>query len=440
MIFKFKQHDFFLKNLDYKYIYLFSKKTKKEYLLSYSFFNFLNQNDFDTSLLGLNAQNEHNLVAMIKGYPEIFDCNIDVSNNSLESNVADKTLENIDYKILYPYFMHRPKPWGLMVETTTNCNLRCSHCYNSNRQENIDIALLEKTIDLINPNDNLSVTLTGGEVFCHPQIKEIVHLLSKKEKVINFLTNAIAINDETINWLNNYKDYINFFQISLYSTNSSIHDEITNTRGSFEKTFNAILKLKNAGFKVILATLVVPKNTANIQSLIELSREYNIPINFCFKCISNCDSPSLNNSSDLSITEFTASYTAYLSCIKNFQHIEESLCGDYVCTAGYNKCVLGVNGDLFLCPTWKRDDFINVKSISDFNDFWFSKKVRNIRDVNRKDFDECQDCEAKKYCHPCMADNYNKNHSIFKLNTSHCELMKEKFRIDMLRVQNDLDK
>ena len=196
---------------------------------------------------------------------------------------------------------------------------------------------------------------------------------------------------------------------------------------------NALELLKSNGVKCTLASLVVPSNINQVKPLINFARSKNLDINFCFKCISNCQDACVNQDCDLSPEQFSEAYSEYLSQIPRFYRQKQKFYNNHICMAGINKLTLGASGDLFLCPTWKEDHFTNIDDISSFDEFWNSEKVCNIRKIGQKDFFECSNCEIKEYCRPCLADNFNKGKDVLKLNHAHCAIEKIKAEMEAKR-------
>lgn len=92
-------------------------------------------------------------------------------------------------------------PWSLSdnpiswLEPTKNCNLACFGCYSANRKgSHKTLEEIEKEIDLFiqlrNPD---GISIAGGDPLTHPQICDIVRMVSKKrvKPVIN--TNGLAL-------------------------------------------------------------------------------------------------------------------------------------------------------------------------------------------------------------------------------------------------------
>ena len=110
---------------------------------------------------------------------------------------------------------------------TTRCNLKCKHCSNlipSLEQKcNFDAADVIHTVDLLLSKIDCLYRLKihGGEVFLHPQLREITNYLKteKKIKSIRLTTNGTVIpSDEVLNSIANSNIVV---QISDYDLDNS---------------------------------------------------------------------------------------------------------------------------------------------------------------------------------------------------------------------------
>lgn len=413
------------------YVFMYDKVHKKRILLNNRFSFLLEQNHvFDSNELGcISSDEKTRLESLIKRYDDFFaviGIENEVGEDFLPENPSKKTG---DYDgTLAKIFVKQPRPWNIVLETTTVCNLRCKHCYNKNDNTRIKVQNVEKLFSMIDPNDNFIVTLTGGEVFTNPEFFDILDVCKRYNKVVNILSNATLIDIKTINRLKKYD--VNYIRASLYSVDENIHDKMTKIKGSCAKTKNAIKNLQENGFKVRIASLITPDNYFCVSSLAEYAKNISAPISFCFKCIGNCDDPCLNSNCDLDNHQFKEAYREYLK-VNNISGLnKKSFYEDHVCLAGINKFVMGAQGTLFLCPVWKNYVIEKIENINKFEEFWLSEKMMDIRSLNRQDFHECIKCEINDYCRTCMAANFNKTANILLLDETRCRIETLKYKIE----------
>lgn len=149
------------------------------------------------------------------------------------------------------------------IELTTTCNLRCKHCsgeYGEKYKQTMPIEMFKKIIQWADKNDIESITLSGGEVFCIPDIIEYFEFARKWFRgKISIITNATLIQQDHISIL---KKCTNEISISLDGYDRKSVDFIRGT-GVFEKVTNNVHMLKNNGIENIVITMVLTSDNRN---------------------------------------------------------------------------------------------------------------------------------------------------------------------------------
>ncbi len=149
------------------------------------------------------------------------------------------------------------KSFVLVLELLYRCNGKCNYCERWKSQEKgmLLVEDIEKIIrDLKSNNIDFSLTLTGGEPFIHPQIKEIIELIISNNIPLVLNTNGFNL-EKYIDFLNENRKKIRSLNVSLDSPREKGHDEIRGVPGGFKKIVNNIKKI-HSGMEVLLqATL-----------------------------------------------------------------------------------------------------------------------------------------------------------------------------------------
>ena len=141
------------------------------------------------------------------------------------------------------HFNGKPQLTNIHIEITSKCNERCIHCYipHENKINNIDSALFYDILQQCKDMNLLHLTLSGGEPMLHKNFCDFIRKCREYDFSVNVLSNLTLLNDDILEEMK--ANPLLGIQVSLYSMNPEIHDEITQMKGSFEKTKNAILKL-----------------------------------------------------------------------------------------------------------------------------------------------------------------------------------------------------
>lgn len=335
---------------------------------------------------------------------------------------------------------HRvPRLNSIQFELTGRCNERCIHCYlnNDKKATGIDLPLakVKDIIDQFAACQGLHVTLSGGEIFLHKDILNIIRYCRKKDMMISLLTNLIALRDDQIPILKECN--ISAVQVSLYSMNPQIHDYITTIKGSHAKTKRAIEKLVAADIPVIISCPVMKANKRCYKDVLKYAQSLKCKADTDFIMMAQSDLETTNLANRLSleeteylirdIIENDPDYRAYVDGTLSPSVVKEidperfkklPLCG-----AAINECCIGENGDVFACAGWQAKPLGNIYKKS-LKDIWDNSPVaKEIRAVTEGDFPKCLDCGARDYCARCLVRNFNESDGdMFKINQHFCNV------------------
>lgn len=134
------------------------------------------------------------------------------------------------------------------IEVTTRCNLKCKHCYEEASCSHYVEMKIENFSQIINQLRDIGVKkiqLIGGEpLIIGDKLKTMIEMAHNKFEQIEVFTNGTMINQH---WIEVFREYNIKIALSVYSYDKNEHDKVTGHLGSYEKTNNAIMMLKNAG-------------------------------------------------------------------------------------------------------------------------------------------------------------------------------------------------
>lgn len=138
-------------------------------------------------------------------------------------------------------------PLSAQIELTSECNLKCVHCYNYWRssETNLPVFPQEKIkhtlAELVN-NGIFHLAITGGEPLLHPGFTSLLECASSLGISCWVNSNLTVLSPQTISALINHNVTI---RTSLLSYNPTTHDRIVCFDGAFKKTISGIEQLKN---------------------------------------------------------------------------------------------------------------------------------------------------------------------------------------------------
>lgn len=315
------------------------------------------------------------------------------------------------------HFEGKPQLTYLHVEITSKCNERCIHCYipHENKISNIDPDLFYDVLNQCKNMRLLHLTLSGGEPMLHKNFCDFLRKCEEFNFSVNVLSNLTLLNDEAIKVMK--ANPLLGVQVSLYSMNPEIHDEITQLKGSFEKTIKGISKLLENDIPMQISCPIMKQNKNCYGEVIKWAEMHKIPVGDDYVIIAKYNHSTNNLDCRLSFPEVkqliidkAASNPNYLERMKKeAEKHKYYTADDFVCSVCHSSICLDVNGNVYPCAGWQDYVVGNVKK-SSLKEIWKnSAKVLYLRGLRKKDFPKCIECTDKEFCTMCMVRNANEN-------------------------------
>lgn len=346
------------------------------------------------------------------------------SYKTLEPESIEKTLypntrhiKKDTQEFFVEYFKGKPQLTSLHIELTSRCNERCVHCYIPHEDKicNIDTDLFYDIIRQCKDLNVLHLTLSGGEPMLHKNFCDFLRKCREYDFSVNVLSNLTLLDGEILKEMK--ANPLLGVQVSLYSMNPDIHDEITQMKGSFEKTKNAILKLVENDIPLQISCPIMKQNKGCYNEVVQWANQHKIPTGDDFVIIARYNHTTQNLNCRLSINEVkeiinekVADDVKYLEQIEiEAERKKDITPDDFVCTVcNYSICIAD-NGNVFPCAGWHGHIVGNVKE-TPLKEIWEnSEKVQYLRGLRKKDFPDCIKCQDKEYCTICMVRNANES-------------------------------
>lgn len=215
-----------------------------------------------------------------KGY--IFESepkSMDVKNSNYCYNI--KYFETlIDYDVVeiinnrWIRVLYRDDSEDNAIVVTNQCNSNCIMCPDAEAIRNTsDIPYIEKILEQVRciPNDTNHITITGGEPGL---LKEnLIKVLAECKRYLpdtDFLLLSNGRIFSNTEYARNIKENApQYFRIAvpLYADNEKLHDEITQTRGSFKQTLLGIKKLIENNIDIEIRIVVLKKNYKKLKDI-----------------------------------------------------------------------------------------------------------------------------------------------------------------------------
>ncbi|MCD6119950.1 radical SAM protein [bacterium] len=296
------------------------------------------------------------------------------------------------------------------IAVTYSCNLRCAFCYAGScpeRTETMSLEECKRVIDVIRHDAQVpSVSFTGGEPVLVPWLVDaVVHAKSLGMRV-NLITNGTLINERLTSKLKGAG--LDSAQVSLEGPNARVHDEITSSTGSFNKSVNAIKLLQAADIHVHANTTINKKNLPFLKEHLPLYKSLDLDrysMNLMIPCGHGATQKDLwVRYSEIGPIVREMKKEARDMGLKFLWYSPTPLCmfnpiplglGNKACAACDGLLSIAPDGGVLPCSSWAEP----VGNILDepFEKVWESARAKWIR-AKKYAPPECRDCSELKVC------------------------------------------
>lgn len=287
------------------------------------------------------------------------------------------------------------------IEITNQCNLRCVHCYQEDRQERyksnyLPLAVIKNIVDQLVELKTLRISLTGGEVFCHPDIIEIIDYIHSKNISVSILSNITLITSEL---LKKIVGKVHAIYTTIYGFDEKTYDTVTRVKGSYLRYEAAKKLIKDSDIYLEERTILLEQNSHQLDKMFECCTNIGVKIDvnpknkYAQKCISN--------------ETCRRRYFMHSNMEKHTFDIDVStIMEEKVCNICEDSLCITYTGDVIPCINlyYVLGNVYNEK----INDIWHSSKIDQIRELTKyKYFKKCLICPDIKYNKFwCLATNY----------------------------------
>jgi len=337
-------------------------------------------------------------------------------------------------------------PLSLVWELTSDCNLRCKHCYYHDYNEKFvsnDDLSSEKIMEIIDEVAEMNVihiTLSGGEPLLAKNIFEIIKKIKSKNIAIKFSTNGTLVTQDIAKKLSQLLNpKMDDVQISLDGACKETHD-ITRGKGSFEKTMQGIENLITNGIHPLINFTTTTHNVSELADLYTLTKSFGAKMLSVGKIMScgSSQEPLVPDTITLfeqvakvirlemegdgpffemrtfKIFDFVNNPIAkkYLNARINIK--DKSKPEDYICH-NHQKINISAKGKVYLCFYAADNDLFPMGNLNNETllEVWNKRHENNLFQKRALNDMICKECEYIKFCHSgCPLSSYQKYGSL----------------------------
>ncbi len=161
------------------------------------------------------------------------------------------------------------------LRITSNCNLKCLHCYSNSSGESdakdLPAAKIKSIIDILCKNNITHITISGGEPFTRHDITEILSYSAKKTNT-GIVSNGTLIRKSTAKALSQIR--LTNLMISL-DGKEELHDRLRG-KNAYKKTQKGISHCLDNKIPLGISTTITQINHEHIMDVHKYLKENNI--------------------------------------------------------------------------------------------------------------------------------------------------------------------
>ena len=183
-------------------------------------------------------------------------------------------------------------PYSVHWTITEKCNLRCSHCFLSQKQIETKLEDALYIIDFLKEKGFFKVALSGGECLLHPHFKEIYTALKKAGMHIDIFTNGTVLTDKLKQLFIDMKPAK--MEISIYGDSDEAYFNSTSSRNAYSSLIKTFDFLKEQNIHTTIKAPITKFNIDSIDNFIEIAKNYQFDYKFAtyiFKASDGSDAP-----------------------------------------------------------------------------------------------------------------------------------------------------
>lgn len=293
-------------------------------------------------------------------------------------------------------------PLDVCLELTHRCNFRCQHCYipdfavpNLLTTERI-LKLLEE----LRAAGTLFLTLSGGEMF----LRQDWYLIAQRARALGFylrlFTNASLITQEIAQQVAALPAAV---EVSLYSMDEKVFEEVTKSPGSFRKTIRGIELLRSEGVEVLLKVPITTINYGSYAEVFAYAQKIGAECRADTKIVHRKDgnlAPLRLRVPEEQLLPFYRGPSTGCALVEEAEGSAQT--EGPLCAAAVRFCNITATGDVLACTILPGSGG-NVRE-KPFREIWESSLWLNkIRHLRRKDLKVCSTCSKFHYCGRCLA-------------------------------------
>jgi radical SAM protein with 4Fe4S-binding SPASM domain len=327
----------------------------------------------------------------------------------------------------------RVVPLNVSMELTLNCNIRCLHCYNFDRDDaptaaaagacSVDkpeLSLAERLelLEQLRASGALFLGLTGGEVLTYPHLFAILDRARELNFAVQLLSNGTMLQPGVAGRLASYRNLMGV-SISIYGATPAVHDGITQIPGSWRRTWEGVRRLRHLGIAVRLKFIIMGPNAHEVAQMRAAADAEGFGYSLDMTITPRHDASRGSLAMRMTGAQVDGLYRGPLRDLmpKGNRDISDD---GFACNCARGNCAISAYGDVYPCISvpWSAG---NVRE-QRFEAIWRTSPVfQRIRGLRIADYEACAPCTDKPFCNRNRGAAFNYSGSYTGIDPFVCE-------------------
>ncbi len=295
-------------------------------------------------------------------------------------------------------------PLSVTVELTLQCNLRCVHCYNFDRDKPLPVSKdqlafedWQRVFRELREAGTLFLNLTGGEAMAHPRFWDLLDEAAANRFAVTILTNGTFLAPQITKRLAAHPA-VTAVSISLYGTTEDTHRAITQGTIPLSRVMEGVERLRDLDVCVHLKWILMKGNAHETEAFIEKAEQLGVPYNIDSTITGRYDGEKNSLATRVEIDTLEKLYRGPLrSHLVKRELKSEPAADEFRCNCARGNAAIFSNGDVTSCIAVPLPAG-NVLRQS-FGEIWKSSPVfQQIRNYKPGDYTDCAPCEIRAWC------------------------------------------
>lgn len=302
-----------------------------------------------------------------------------------------------------------------MLEITSRCNLRCVHCYLGPQEEQQKKRASEMTtpevkamIDQMADSGTLYLTITGGDPMMRPDFPEIFLHAKRRGLLVTVFCDGVLVTERIIELFKEFPPSL--VEVSMYGATAEVYEKITRVPGSFPKFLAGVNRLRAAGLRISLKSVLMTLNQHEMTTMEQMAEEWGIKFRYdsaIFPCLPNRSEAPLDLRVDPArAVEIEMSNPKRLKAMADYFETRQNVPGApelYQCGAGLTSFYVDPFGDVSPCLMTTKYRYSARGQEDGFGERW-RNDVSKIRTLKPENPDHgCGSCGVRAVCTGCSA-------------------------------------